>query len=96
MAQYKSATARAIAKDSIGKTVVVGSAWDAQGIIHWIVRRPDSSGTFQIVDDYQFPQGQGAEALGVVVDATGNVLVSGAGYDATGIAHWIVRRLASP
>jgi hypothetical protein len=95
MAQYKSATARAIAKDSIGKTVVVGSAWDAQGIIHWIVRRPDSSGTFQIVDDYQFPQGQGAEALGVVVDATGNVLVSGAGYDATGIAHWIVRRLAT-
>jgi len=92
-AQYKSASARGVAIDSTGKLVVVGSAYDAQGILHWLARRPDSSGNWQTVDDFQ--PGQGAEALSVVADAVGNLLVAGAGYDATGTGHWIVRRLAN-
>ncbi|MBI3416643.1 MAG: hypothetical protein HY043_15230 [Verrucomicrobia bacterium] len=93
LAQYKSSYAWDVATDTSGKPVVAGSASDAQGILHWIVRRPDSSGVWHTVDDFQFPQGQ-AEAVGVAVDAAGNLLVSGAGYDSAGTGHWIVRRLA--
>jgi hypothetical protein len=92
-ATYKSSYAWDIATDTSGKPVVVGIATDGQGISHWIVRRPDSSGTWQTVDDFQ--PGQSAEALGVVVDAAGNLLVSGDVVDITGTSHWIVRRLAN-
>ncbi len=72
--------------DSAGNVVVVGSAIDALGKGHWIVRRLRSSG-WQTIDDLQ-----GAIAEGVATDAAGNLLVTGGASDAAG-EHWIVRLL---
>jgi hypothetical protein len=80
-----------IATDTDGQPIVVGEAADAQGILHWIVRRPDSSGAWNTVDSFVFPGGQ-AEGLGIVVDAAGNLVTSGDGIDAAGTVHWVVRR----
>ena len=41
------------------------------------------------------PTGLGALLEDVTVDAAGNLLVTGHASDATGAAHWIVRRLAN-
>lgn len=77
--------------DSTGNVVEAGGAQDAQGVSHWLVRRPDSSGAWQTVDDFQLVPGRYAEADSVVTDAAGNLLVTGVADDATG-GHWIVRR----
>jgi hypothetical protein len=80
-----------MAKDSAGHPVAVGCANDTQGVQHWLVRRPDSSGVWQTVDDFQ--PGYGAAAVGVARDAAGNLLVTGSASDAMKTDHWIVRRL---
>jgi hypothetical protein len=80
-----------IGRNSDGKVVVAGHAYDAQNKWHWIVRTPDASGAFTTMDDFQ--PGNGASALGVVTDAAGDLLVTGNAQDANGF-HWIVRKLA--
>jgi hypothetical protein len=89
----KGADAYGIGRNSAGNLVVVGRADDSQGKLHWLVRTPDASGTWQTVDDFQLAPGYHASASGVATDAAGNLLVSGFAYDAAG-SHWIVRRLA--
>jgi hypothetical protein len=79
-------------KDALGNIVVVGRGTDAQGVPHWIVRRPNLQGAWQTVDDFQLVSGESANAFGVVTDAVGDLLVSGYGTDAKGVSHWIVRR----
>jgi hypothetical protein len=83
-----------IARDSAGNYVAVGRGYDSQGTAHWIVRRSNAQGGWQTVDDYQLAPGSDAVAQGVVTDAAGNLLVNGWAWDASGIEHWIVRRLA--
>jgi hypothetical protein len=92
-AQNKNSTGLSIGRNSAGQVVVAGYAYDAQGKRHWIVRTPDASGAWQTIDDFQLAPGYLASALGVVTDAAGNLLVTGAAQDATG-SHWIVRKLA--
>jgi hypothetical protein len=78
-------------RDSAGNVVEAGSVQDAQGVSHWLVRRPDASGVWQTIDDFQLAPGFSAQAESVVTDAAGNLLVTGGASDAAG-AHWIVRR----
>jgi len=73
----------------------VGRGHDAQGITHWLVRRPDALGNWGAPeDDYQLAPGNSADATAVVRDAARNVLVNGEASDESGVYHWIVRRLA--
>jgi hypothetical protein len=90
-AQNKNSNGLGVGRDSGGHVVVVGYAYDAQAVRHWIVRTPGSYGAWGTIDD--FHPGNSASALGVVTDAAGNLLVTGAAQDATG-SHWIVRKLA--
>jgi hypothetical protein len=90
-AQNKNSNGLSVGRDSGGNVVVVGYAYDAQAVRHWIVRTPGSSGAWGTIDD--FHPGNSASALGVVTDSAGNLLVTGAAQDATG-SHWIVRKLA--
>jgi hypothetical protein len=90
-AQNKNSNGLSVGRDSGGNVVVVGYAYDAQAVRHWIVRTPGSSGAWGTIDD--FHPGNSASALGVVTDSAGNLLVTGAAQDAMG-GHWIVRKLA--
>lgn len=92
----KEASAWGISSDAAGRVVAIGRGQDSQGIFHWIVRRRDAQGFWQTVDDYQLATGKNAYAQAVVVDAAGNLLVSGEVVDANGGYHWIVRRLSNP
>ena len=89
-AQNQDSYVTGIGKDALGNVVAVGHASDGQ-TFHWIVRRPDTSGVWQTVDDYQVAPGYPAYAAGVTTDAAGHLLVTGNGLDANR-AHWIVRR----
>ena len=84
-------SAHAVGLDAAGNIVVAGQYPDAQGVEHWIVRRPDAFGDWRTVDDFQLAPGYGASAGGVGVDSAGNLLISGSADDANG-THWIVRR----
>ena len=88
----KNSNGLGIGRNAAGKVVVAGYAYDAQAVRHWIVRTPNASGAWVTIDDFQ--PGNGASALGVVTDAAGNLLVTGAAQDANG-SHWIVRKLAA-
>jgi hypothetical protein len=90
----KIASASAVGIDTAGKIVVAGKYQDVQNVYHWIVRRPDSFGQWQTVDDYQLVSGYEAGPEDIVTDAAGNLLVSGEADDATS-AHWVVRRFAN-
>jgi hypothetical protein len=87
----KSADAWDIATDAAGKPVIVGSATDAQGVTHWIVRRPDDAGIWQTVDDYQGAPGLGAAAGSIACDLAGNIIVGGEELDLSGNVRWTVR-----
>jgi hypothetical protein len=89
----KASVAFGIGNDPTRNVVVVGTGTDSAGYQHWLVRRPDSSGQWQTIDDYQLVAGKSAEAGGVASDAAGHLLVTGAANDAAGVMHWIVRRL---
>jgi len=91
----KAAWAFGIGRDAAGNAVVVRQGQDAASINHWLVRRPNAQGNWQTIDDFQLAPGQTAHAYGVVADAAGNLLVNGGANDATGVGHWIVRRLAN-
>jgi hypothetical protein len=45
-------------------------------------------------DAYQLAPGMNALPLGITVDAFGKVFASGRAQDASGVEHWIVRKLA--
>ena len=85
--------ASAIAADNSGNLYVVGSGSRAVGKFskpsYWIVRKGTGIGanSFQTVDRYERALNGGAYANAVVVDAQGNVNVTG------GAGQWITRRL---
>jgi hypothetical protein len=90
----KIATATAVGLDAAGNIVVAGKYQDAQNVYHWIVRKRDTYGNWQTVDDYQLAAGYEANPDDLAVDAAGNLLVSGVADDGNG-AHWVVRRLSA-
>jgi hypothetical protein len=90
-APNQSAIASGLSTYASGRVVAVGSARDAQGISHWIVRVPGSS-RWETIDDFQLAPGYHASAQAVTTDAAGHLLVSGCAWDGTGL-HRIVRKL---
>jgi hypothetical protein len=63
------------------------------GKFYWIVRSLSSgTSTWSTVDNFQYIADQHAVARGVTADASGNVFAVGYGNDASGLAHWIVRK----
>jgi hypothetical protein len=87
----KDAQAKGAGRDAAGNIVVGGIGDDANGLAHWLVRRP-VQGIWTTVDDYQLASGTSAGAEAIAADAAGNLLVTGYAWDASGSYHWIVRR----
>ena len=94
--------------DAAGKIFVCGQAANSLGKLYWLVRK-GTPGTKQVKqggkwvtiatvtwttsDAFQLAAGKEAVANGITADASGNVLVSGRAQDASGVDHWIVRKL---
>lgn len=92
---------RGVAVDADGKPYVCG-----YGNGTWLVRKlsevttmkkgkPVATPTWNTIDQFQFAPGQAARANGITIDIAGNLYVSGSAKDATGVDHWIVRKLAA-
>jgi len=78
-------------------TAGVFAAGSANGV--WVVRRSlNGSATWQTVDTFQLPKGNGTTAYGIGADAHGNLYVVGrafAPYKGNSYAHWLVRKSAN-
>lgn len=95
--------------DAAGRIFVCGQAANSAGNLYWLVRKGTPGTklvrqggkwvavptmTWTTSDAFQFAVGQPARANGITADASGNILVNGRAADATGVDHWIVRKLA--
>jgi hypothetical protein len=98
-----------IALDSAGNIFVCGRVQDSSGSSHWLVRKGTtvvklvqqgkkwvqvSTVVWANSDVFQLAPGQTAMANDLNRDPSGNIFVSGYAADATGVDHWIVRKLA--
>ena len=99
-----------IALDSTGTNIFVcGRVQDSSGSSHWLVRKGTpvvklvqqgkkwvqvSTVVWANSDVFQLAQNQAAMANDLNRDPSGNIFVSGHAADATGVDHWIVRKLA--
>jgi hypothetical protein len=92
-------------QDAAGNLYVCGQAEGASGLA-WLVRKGAwttttvkgktlTSLTWSTSDAYQLAAGKVALPLGITVDGLGNVFACGRAQDASGIEHWIVRKLAA-
>jgi Beta-propeller repeat len=103
-----SVEARGIVEDNSGNLVVCGLVTGAAGGLDWIVRKgtpgttyvkqgknqvPVATMTWTTSDEYQLATGKSAQANAITIDIHGNIFVSGSAQDATGVEHWIVRKL---
>jgi hypothetical protein len=94
-------------QDRQGNLYVCGQSANSSGKLFWIVRKgtPTTTLTKQgkkvtsIVwttsDAYQLSSAKTAMAVGLTVDGADNVFVCGRAQDASGIEHFIVRKLAA-
>jgi hypothetical protein len=97
-----------IALDSAGNIFVCGWLQDSSGSPHWLVRKGTtvvklvqqgkkwvqvSTVVWANSDVFQLAPGQTAMALDLNRDNSGNLFVCGNAADATGVDHWIVRKL---
>ena len=104
-----SVEARGIVEDTTGNLVVCGQVMGTAGGLHWIVRKgtpgttwvkqgknqvPVATMTWTTSDDYQLATGKSAQPNAITRDIHGSIFVSGSDRDASGIYHWIVRKLA--
>jgi len=95
-------------QDAAGNLFVCGQAANSSGRLYWLVRKgtpttklvKQGGNWVQVTtvawttsDIFQFGSGQPAMANGITANATGNVFVSGRAADASGVDHWIVRKL---
>ena len=81
------------AADAQGNLFVAGYVVPSSGGEQWVVREnPGGTGTWQTVDTFQYVPGRSTSARGIAADASGTVYVVGAGPDANGVSHWIVRK----
>lgn len=95
-------------QDAAGNLFVCGKASNSTGKFYWLVRKGTpgtklvkqggkwvtiATMTWSTSDAFQLASGKEAQANGITADASGNVLVSGRAADASGVDHWIVRKL---
>lgn len=102
--------ARGIVQDASGNLVVCGYVIGSAGGYQWTVRK-GTPGTklvkvgkqwvsvetinWTIIDSFQLAPGKSAQPNGVAIDPSGNIFVGGSATDASGVNHWIVRKLAA-
>jgi hypothetical protein len=101
--------AETIRQDGNGNLFVCGQAFDSAGKPWWLVRKgvPGTTKvrqggkwvtvptvTWSNSDVYRLATGQPARANGLAVSPSGTVFASGWAADASGVARWIVRKLA--
>ena len=94
--------------DAAGKIFVCGQAANSSGKLYWLVRKGTpgtklvkqggkwvtiATVTWTTSDVFQLASGKEARANGITGNDLGNVLVSGRAADASGVDHWIVRKL---
>jgi hypothetical protein len=85
--------AYAVGVDTAGNVYTVGVGHDAFSKSHYIVRMSVDQGlTWNTVDDFVFTGGNGSQAYGFGVDASGNVYTVGYGTDSSNASHYIVRK----
>jgi hypothetical protein len=102
--------ATGVTVDHSGNLFVSGYVTTAQGD-RWLVRKstltttyvkqgktlvPVSTVSWATSDDYQLSPGQSATGADVACDASGSIYVTGHAADATGVDHWVTRKLATP
>lgn len=101
--------ARGIVQDAYGNLVVCGYSVASAGGTQWVVRKgkPGTKLVKQgkqwvqvetitwtnIGAPYQLAPGKSALPNGITIDANENIFVGGSATDATGVDHWIVRKL---
>ena len=94
-----------IALDSVGNLFVCGRVLDSSGSSHWLVRKGTtvvklvkqvkvSTVVWANSDVFQLAPNRAAMGLDLNRDSSGNMFVCGNAADATGVDHWIVRKLA--
>jgi hypothetical protein len=89
----RNASIKAVSVYSSGTVYAAGFANDASNVGHWILRKStDSGATWSTVSDYNLAGGKNANANAIGVDSSGNVYATGYAYDASNVAHWIVRK----
>ena len=81
------------AVDGSGNAYVIASVSD--GTNSASVVRSNVGGIWQTVDHFQLAAGKNSSGRALAVDAAGNVFAGGGGFDANGVAHWIVRSPAA-
>jgi len=84
------ASVSALSSDSSGNIYAAGSGQDSSFNEHWVVRK-FSGGSWSTIDDYVYPAGNGASALALTTDSSGNIYAAGAGFDSPFTSHWVVR-----
>ncbi len=85
-----------VAVDAFGRVFAAGTGGSSSSP-RWIVRASsDAGGTWVTTDDYQLSPTKAAMAQAVCGDASGNVFVVGGAFDAAGVNHAVVRKLAAP
>ena len=83
--------ASAIGADLLGDIYAVGTATDAAGLKHSIIRS-NASGHWETVDDFQLEAGQDAVGRGFAVDSDGNLYAGvQASQSAQPYSHWLIR-----
>jgi hypothetical protein len=75
-----------------GTVFVSGSAPDS-----WVVRKGSTDATGKMnwttSEQFQLVPGQSATAWGITTGLGGNIFATGGGNDATGVSHWVTRKL---
>jgi hypothetical protein len=87
------ASVSALSVDSLGNIYAAGLAYDASGVVNWIVRNSTDGGdTWTTISDYNLVAGKNATASALSVDSSGNIYAAGYASDASNVDHWIVRK----
>ena len=88
-----SGTGAGVAVDAFGRVFAAGIGGNSRWIVH---ASTDAGATWVTTDDYQLSPTKTAQAQAVAGDASGNVFVVGGAFDAAGVNHSVVRKLATP
>jgi hypothetical protein len=86
---------RAIDVEQVGEQIIVAGTVDQAGVERVLTRRSDDGGTtFKALDDYAYAAGQASSSSALTADPRGNVYAAIGGRDASGVNHWVIRKLA--
>lgn len=89
-------TGRAITVDAYGRVFASGQTSSGSSY-HWITRASvDGGATWVTTDDYALSATGAMLPRGAASDAVGNVFIGGQANGTDGVAHAVVRKLATP